>query len=88
MEIRVVSRTGPRFCKGICSALEHNPPVGRKKYESHVFCTRCGTIGNGTWMPKEAMKANGRCPCCNFRPRYKTIHNNKILKCTDCGDLK
>ncbi len=58
-----------KFCQGLCDALKNNPPYG-KKYVSHVFCSRCST-NNGVWMLKEAMKANGRCPCCNFLPRRR-----------------
>lgn len=58
-----------KFCQGLCDNLKNNPPYG-KKYVNHVFCSRCG-INYGVWMLKESMMANGRCPCCHFRPRYK-----------------
>lgn len=63
-----------KFCQGLCDTLKNNPPVGRKKYENHVYCTRCDA-----WMLQEAMKANGRCPCCNFRPRWKGWKNKNVL---------
>ena len=72
-----------RYCKGICSALADFPMVkglgrgGGRRYETHVFCSKCGT-GHGVWMKKESMKANLRCPCCNFLPRMKTKHNRKL----------
>ena len=59
-----------KFCKGVCEGLHSEPPYG-KKYVTHVFCRRCGT-DNGMWMKKEAMKANGRCPCCNFHPSTRS----------------
>jgi len=59
-----------KYCKGLCEALRDNPRVGPKKYYLkgglHVYCTKCDV-----WMKQEAMKWNGRCPCCNYRPRYK-----------------
>lgn len=74
---------GIRYCKGICSALYDFPIIkglGRgsgRRYETHVFCSKCG-IGHGVWMKKESMKANLRCPCCNFLPRMKTKHNRQL----------
>jgi len=74
---------GIRYCKGICSALADHPPIGNqpgsgRRYDTHVFCSKCGS-GHGVWMKKESMKANLRCPCCNFLPRMKTKHN-RVLK--------
>jgi len=71
MLTRVTQMHGGRgHCQGLCDVLEDNPAVGAKKYFMkgglHVRCSRCDK-----WMLQEAMKANGRCPCCNFRPRYK-----------------
>ena len=59
---------GIRYCKGRGSG---------RRYETHVFCSKCG-IGHGVWMKKESMKANLRCPCCNFLPRMKTKHNRQL----------
>ena len=62
--------SGRSYCQGICVALKNNPVVGTKKYYlkggKHVRCSKCDT-----WMLQASMKADGRCPCCNFRPRYK-----------------
>ena len=74
--------SGIRYCKGICSVLADHPPIGNQPgagrlYDTHVFCSKCGT-GHGVWMKKESMKANLRCPCCNFLPRMKTKHNRKL----------
>ena len=70
-----------KFCKGVCTALKNNPPYG-KKYLTHVFCIRCGGSEDedGVWMLKEAMKANGRCPCCNGFPRTKNYKQNDKVK--------
>ena len=58
---------GKRHCKDVCKLIEEYPKgKGGKKYLNNVYCSRCDT-----WMPKIIMKGNGRCPCCNFRPRYK-----------------
>jgi hypothetical protein len=74
--------SGIRYCKGICSVLADHPPIGNQPgagrlYDTHVFCSKCGT-GHGVWMKKESMKANLRCPCCNFLPRMKTKHIRKL----------
>jgi hypothetical protein len=67
---------GGGTCKHICDSLEKTRPY-RTPYKNHVFCTRChGTqlTHGGVWMEKEALKENGRCPCCNFRPRTRSKH--------------
>lgn len=58
-----------KSCKDVCTFLKSKPPY-RARYVNHVYCTRCDT-----WMLKEAMMANGRCPCCHHRPRYKSTKN-------------
>ena len=40
--------------------------MGNPYNKGMVYCARCVA-----WMDKIIMKGNGRCPCCNYRPRYK-----------------
>lgn len=54
-------------CYGVCEQIKKSRPVGNPYEKGYVYCSRCIA-----WMMKDTMKANGRCPCCNFRPRYKT----------------
>lgn len=63
-------QNGKKHCKDVCKLIAEYPK-GKggcivKKYDDYVFCSRCDS-----WMLKIIMKGNGRCPCCNFRPRYK-----------------
>lgn len=64
---------GGGTCKHLCDRFEKVRPYLRP-YEKHVFCTRChGTqvCNGGVWMEREVLTVDGRCPCCNFRPRHK-----------------
>lgn len=63
---------GKKFCKGICHRMQQNPPVGQPKYLQHAFCTTCGDE-DGIWMNINALKENGRCQCCNRKPRRKNF---------------
>ncbi len=60
-------------CKGICDRISVGKPF--KAYTVAAFCTRCGHGGtnNGVWILLKDLKSNGRCPCCNFRPRQKNF---------------
>lgn len=73
---------GGGTCKHICDSLEKCRPY-RNPYDKHVFCTRChGTqlTNGGVWMEREALKDDGRCPCCNFRPRHKPKQSGNYNK--------
>ena len=72
---RFFAQARQKHCQGLCDALEDNPVAGTKKYLIHIYCSRCAR-----WMLRAAMKANGRCPCCNFRPRNKNFKQNKKVK--------
>jgi hypothetical protein len=63
-----------KYCKGTCEHLKNNAPYG-DRYKDHVYCTRCEM-----WMLQEAMMGNGKCPCCHYRPRYKSKYNKGRIK--------
>lgn len=76
------STHGGKWCKHLCDRFEKTRPY-REPYETHVFCSSCtgtGVSNGGVWYEKEWLKENGRCPCCNRRPRTKPKQSGNYHK--------
>jgi len=54
-------------CKGVCYRFKVGKPYG-KPYNTAAYCSRCEV-----WILFKDLKENGRCKCCNMRPRRKAF---------------